>query len=51
MIFIHGGAYETGYSAEYGLLGLIRNFASKNIVLVHFQYRLGVLGIELFQYD
>jgi carboxylesterase type B len=42
MVFIHWGGFFTGYSSSH-YLGP-EYFMDKNVVLVSFNYRLGVLG-------
>ena len=44
MLFIHGGAYTNGHAAEYPVRGIVRNFVSRGVIVVTFQYRLGMLG-------
>ncbi|VDD92896.1 unnamed protein product [Enterobius vermicularis] len=44
MIWIHGGAYCIGSSKLYGYTGITNNFASRDIIVVTIQYRLGPYG-------
>ncbi|KAF8354911.1 hypothetical protein PRIPAC_96534 [Pristionchus pacificus] len=44
MVFIHGGAFVFGEASSYGDIGICENIASRGIVFVTIQYRLGYLG-------
>lgn len=51
MIWIHGGAYCIGSSKLYGYTGITNNFASRDIIVVTIQYRLGPYGkFRIFVY-
>jgi carboxylesterase type B len=45
MIWIHGGSYTSGNN-RIDIPGTVRNFVSREVVVVSIQYRLGFLGIE-----
>lgn len=45
LILIHGGSFETGNAADYGIRGIIQNFVAKNIVVVTLNYRIGAYGL------
>lgn len=44
MVWIHGGGYETGTALAYDYKYIIKNFISRNVIVVTIQYRLGFLG-------
>lgn len=44
MLWIHGGAGKLGFAQQYPYNVAIRNFISRDVVVVTIQYRLGVLG-------
>uniref|UniRef100_A0A915I429 Carboxylic ester hydrolase n=1 Tax=Romanomermis culicivorax TaxID=13658 RepID=A0A915I429_ROMCU len=46
LFWVHGGSYESGSGSQFDVDGAIDNFASKGVVLVTINYRLGVLGIR-----
>ncbi|KAF8361036.1 hypothetical protein PRIPAC_87959 [Pristionchus pacificus] len=44
MVYIHGGTFTTGGADIYHWKGAIRNLVSHGVVVVTFQYRLGMIG-------
>ncbi|GMR38401.1 hypothetical protein PMAYCL1PPCAC_08596, partial [Pristionchus mayeri] len=44
MVYIHGGSFTTGGADKYHWKGAIRNLASRGVVVVTIQYRIGLFG-------
>ncbi|KHJ91276.1 Carboxylesterase [Oesophagostomum dentatum] len=44
LVFIHGGAFETGSAQEYGYKGFADIYNTKYVIVITIQYRLGVYG-------
>ncbi|VDP30894.1 unnamed protein product [Soboliphyme baturini] len=44
IVWIHGGGFQTGSSADYKQESILRNFVSRHVVFVTFNYRLGPLA-------
>jgi carboxylesterase 2 len=44
MVFIHGGGYVLGAASQYSPKGISKNLASRGVVVVTIQYRLGAFG-------
>uniref|UniRef100_A0A0N4Z612 COesterase domain-containing protein n=1 Tax=Parastrongyloides trichosuri TaxID=131310 RepID=A0A0N4Z612_PARTI len=44
MVFIHGGNFQKGSSADFPQDAILNNFVSRKIIFISFNYRLGPLG-------
>ncbi|CAJ0589178.1 unnamed protein product [Cylicocyclus nassatus] len=44
LFWVHGGGYELGSATQFGYEGFANIYASKGIIVVSIQYRLGVFG-------
>ena len=44
LVFIHGGGFCAGWTAQFGYENVTDNLVSKGIVIVTIQYRLGPMG-------
>uniref|UniRef100_A0AC35GXD9 Carboxylesterase type B domain-containing protein n=1 Tax=Panagrolaimus sp. PS1159 TaxID=55785 RepID=A0AC35GXD9_9BILA len=44
IVFIHGGAFQSGSSSDYPQDAILNNFVSRKIIFVSINYRLGPLG-------
>uniref|UniRef100_A0A0K0FAU8 COesterase domain-containing protein n=1 Tax=Strongyloides venezuelensis TaxID=75913 RepID=A0A0K0FAU8_STRVS len=44
MVFIHGGNFQRGSSADFPQDAILNNFVSRKIIFISFNYRLGPLG-------
>ncbi|MFH4974748.1 hypothetical protein AB6A40_001457 [Gnathostoma spinigerum] len=44
VVFIHGGGFQSGSSADYPQSAILTNFVSRRIVFISINYRLGPLG-------
>ncbi|CAG9531491.1 unnamed protein product [Cercopithifilaria johnstoni] len=44
LIWLHGGSFQVGSASVSSIESIVRNFASKNIIFVAINYRLGPLG-------
>lgn len=46
MFWIHGGSFIRGSADQYDADGIAENLASRGVVVVTINYRLGILGIN-----
>ncbi|KAE9549108.1 hypothetical protein FO519_007680 [Halicephalobus sp. NKZ332] len=44
VVFIHGGGFQSGSSADYPQEAILNNFVSRKIIFISVNYRLGPLG-------
>ncbi|VDM80530.1 unnamed protein product [Strongylus vulgaris] len=44
LLWIHGGAYEVGSAKQFGYEGFVNMYATRGIIVISIQYRLGVYG-------
>ncbi|VDD95366.1 unnamed protein product [Enterobius vermicularis] len=44
IVWIHGGNFQSGSSADYSQEAILNNFVSRKIIFITFNYRLGPLG-------
>jgi carboxylesterase type B len=48
LVFVHGGGFEIGDVNVYGKQDMANLYASRGILMVLVEYRLGVLGLAIF---